>query len=119
MIKNYIKTAVTNMARNKVYTLINVFGLSIGLACVMLITLYIKDELSFDRFNINGPHIYRLVIDGHNPDGGEMHQSFTGGVQGQTFKEQIPGIAALCRVNGGGESLVRKGNDVISEPILY
>lgn len=107
------------MTRNKVYTLINVFGLSIGLACVMLITLYIKDELSFDRFNTNGPRIYRLVMDGHNPDGSEMHQSFTGEVQGQTFKDQIPGIAALCRVNGGGESLVRKGDDLISEPMLY
>jgi putative ABC transport system permease protein len=119
MIKNYIKTAITNMTRNKVYTLINVFGLSIGLACVMLITLYIKDELSFDRFNINGPSIYRLVIDGHNPDGSEMHQSFTGGVQGQAFKERIAGIQNLCRVTGGGECLVRKGNDLISEPMLY
>lgn len=119
MIKNYIKTAITNMTRNKVYTLINVFGLSIGLACVMLITLYVKDELSFDRFNTNGARIYRLVLDGHNPDGSEMHQSFTGNVQGQAFKDQIPGIAALCRINGGGESLVRKGGDLISEPMLY
>lgn len=119
MIKNYIKTAITNMMRNKVYTLINIFGLSIGLACVMLITLYVKDELSFDRFNSNGPRIYRLVMNGHNPDGSEMHNAFTGGVQGQTFKDQIPGIAALCRVSGGGESLVRKGSGLISEPMLY
>src|ERR1700758_5107297 len=103
MIKNYIKTAITNMTRNKVYTLINVFGLSIGLACVMLITLYIKDELSFDRFNVNGPRIYRLVMDGHNVDGSEMHQSFTGDVPGKVFKDQIPGIEATCRINGGGE----------------
>lgn len=119
MIKNYIKTAFTNMTRNRVYTLINIFGLSIGLACVMLITLYIKDELSFDRFNVNGPHIYRLVSDGHMPDGSEYHNGFSGGVQGVTFKEQIPGIQELCRINGGGESLVRKGNDLISEPMLY
>jgi len=119
MIRNYIKTALTNMSRNRIYTLINVFGLSIGLACVMLITLYIKDELSYDRFHVNGPQLYRLVTDGHRPDGSEMHNSFTGAVQGQTFKEQIPGIAAMCRVNGGGESLVRKGSDLISEPMLY
>jgi len=119
MIKNYIKTAITNMTRNKVYTLINVFGLSIGLACVMLITLYIKDELSFDRFNVNAPRIYRLVVDGHRPDGSEMHDGFSAAVQGQTFKEQIPGIKAMCRVTGGGESLVRKGSALISEPMLY
>lgn len=119
MIRNYIRTALTNMRRNKIYTLINVFGLSIGLACVMLITLYIRDELSFDRFNCNGPRMYRLVIDGHGPDGSDMHNSFTGAIQAQTFKEQIPGIQSMCRVNGGGESLVRKGNDLISEPVLY
>jgi putative ABC transport system permease protein len=119
MIKNYIKTAITNMTRNKVYTLINVFGLSIGLACVMLITLYIKDELSFDKFNVKGAQIYRIVSDGHMPDGSEYHNGFSGGVQGVVFKEQIPGIQKLCRINGGGESLVRKGNNLISEPILY
>lgn len=119
MIRNYIKTAIVNMTRNKVYTLINVFGLSIGLACVMLITLYIKDELSFDRFNVNGPRMYRLVIDGHGPDGSEFHNSFTGAVQAKAFKDQIPGIKSICRINGGGESLVRKGDDLISEPMLY
>lgn len=107
------------MTRNKVYTLINVFGLSIGLACVMLITLYIKDELSFDRFNVNGPRIYRLVMDSHNPDGSEMHQSFTGDGPAKIFKDQIPGIEDFCCINGGGESLVRKGAELISEPMLY
>jgi putative ABC transport system permease protein len=119
MIKNYIKTALVNMTRNKVYTLINVFGLSIGLACVMLITLYIKDELSFDRFNENGLRIYRLVMDGRTPKGGEMHNSSTGMIQGPVFKDQIPDIESFCRVNGGGESLVKKGNELISEPMLY
>lgn len=105
--------------RNKVYTLINIFGLSIGLACVMLITLYIRDELSFDRFNVNGPRIYRLVMDGHTPDGSEMHQSFTSDAPANIFKDQIPGIESFCWVNGGGESLVRKGNELISEPMMY
>ena len=99
MIKNYIKTAFTNMFRNKAYTLINIFGLSIGLACVMLITLYIKDEVSFDRFNVNGPLIYRVVQDGQAPDGTTFKNGFTGGVEGITFKQQIPEVKEFA-ING-------------------
>lgn len=119
MIRNYLKTAFNNMIRNKTYTLINVFGLSIGLACVMLIALYIKDEVSFDRFNTNGPQIYRIVQDGHRPDGLDYKSGFTGAVQGVAFKQEIPEIKEFCRINGGGSSLVKKGNDIISEPVLY
>jgi len=120
MLKNYLKTAFNNMFRNKTYTLINILGLSIGLTCVMLIVLYIQDEVSFDRFNANGPSIYRIVQDQHSPPDGALHKNgFTGGVEGVVFKQQIPEIKDFCRVNGGGSSLVRKGGDVISEPISY
>jgi len=119
MIKNYFKTAIKTMMRNKTYTAINIFGLSIGLACVMLIVLYIKDEVSFDRFQKNGAQIYRLVQDGHRPDGTEFKSGFTGAVQGETFKQQIPEIQEMCRINGGGEELVKKGAEVLSEKMLY
>ncbi len=51
MIKNYLLTALRNLLRHKVFSFIHVFGLSIGLACCMLIFLYTKDEVSFDRFH--------------------------------------------------------------------
>jgi len=119
MIKNYFKTAIKTMMRNKTYTAINIFGLSIGLACVMLIVLYIKDEVSFDRFQVNGAKIFRIVQAGHRPDGTEYKSGFTGGVQGETFKQQIPEIQEMCRINGGGEELVKKGEEVLSEKMLY
>ncbi len=119
MLKNYIKTAIKTMMRNKVYTAINIFGLSIGLACVMLIVLYIKDEVSFDRFQQNGPQLFRIVQVGKTPDGKDFKSGVTGGVQGLTFKQEIPEIQELCRVNGGGEELIKKGGNVISESVLY
>ena len=61
MFKNYFKTAFRNLARNKVYSFINIAGLSLGLACAMLIMLYVKDEVSFDRFHKNVNNIYRIV----------------------------------------------------------
>ena len=68
MFKIYFKTAWRNLIRNKVYSIINVLGLSIGLASVMLILLYSKDELSFDRFHRDSGSIYRIVIDVQTPD---------------------------------------------------
>ena len=57
MLKNYITTTIRNLLRNKVYSAINIVGLSLGLACAMLIILYTKDELSYDRFHAKGPYI--------------------------------------------------------------
>ena len=59
MLKNYIKIAFRNLTKNKVYSSINVFGLSIGVACCLLILLYLTNEFSYDRFHENSDRIYR------------------------------------------------------------
>lgn len=51
MFKNYIKTAIRNFSKNKLYSSLNIFGLAIGLATCLLIMLYVHDELSYDQFN--------------------------------------------------------------------
>ena len=61
MFKNYFKTALRNLTRNKVYSFINIAGLSLGLACSMLIILYVKDEVSYDRFHEGVNQIYRIT----------------------------------------------------------
>jgi putative ABC transport system permease protein len=60
MIKNYLKIAVRNLVRQKMYSLINITGLSIGIACFLLISLWVFDELSYDRFHDNKDRIYRV-----------------------------------------------------------
>lgn len=60
MIKNYFKTAWRNLWRNKVFSGINILGLSIGLACCILMFLFIQHELSYDKFNVNAKNIYRI-----------------------------------------------------------
>jgi putative ABC transport system permease protein len=64
MIKNYIKIAWRNLVRNKVSSIINISGLAIGLACVLLIGMYVKDELSYDRFFKGSSRIFRVNLDG-------------------------------------------------------
>jgi len=71
MIKNYIKIAYRSMIRNKLFSFINITGLSIGLACCMIIFLFINYELSFDSFHSNSDRIYRVNINTKTPDGGQ------------------------------------------------
>jgi putative ABC transport system permease protein len=60
MLKNYFKTAFRNLVKNKSYAFISIFGLAIGMTVCILLLLYVKNELSYDRFNKNADHIYRL-----------------------------------------------------------
>lgn len=62
MFKNYIKIAVRNTLRNKLFTAINILGLAVGMACFVLITLWVRDELSFDKFHANKDELYLLTI---------------------------------------------------------
>src|SRR3954451_596292 len=61
MFKNYLKVALRNSGKNKVFSIINILGLSAGLACCILIFLFIQHELSYDKFNIQANNIFRLT----------------------------------------------------------
>ena len=60
MIKNYFKTAWRNLMKNKVFSFINILGLTIGITVCMMIYLFIMNEFSFDKFHKKGEHIYRV-----------------------------------------------------------
>ena len=99
MIRNFFKTAIRNLFRNKVYSLINILGLSLGLACTMLIILYVKDEVSYDRFHKNVDHIYRIGMDRKNPDGTDAGSGgYSGYFQGPRFTAGIPEIKSFVRM---------------------
>lgn len=63
MFKNYLKTAWRNLWKNKISSIINVLGLTIGLTCCLLIALYIRHELSYDDFERNGKRIARVIME--------------------------------------------------------
>ncbi|MCF2488290.1 ABC transporter permease [Dyadobacter sp. CY347] len=62
MIKNYLKIAIRNLTRNKIFSFINIAGLSLGLTCCMLIVLYTKDEVNFDRFQEHKDRLFRTNL---------------------------------------------------------
>ncbi|MEO7049284.1 MAG: ABC transporter permease, partial [Ferruginibacter sp.] len=117
MFKNYFKIALRNLQRNKIYSFINIAGLSIGLACAMLIILYVKDEVSFDQFHRNVNHIYRIVSKNKN-NGTEAKDANTGYLQGPRFTQNVPGIEKFVRVSSATED-IKKGTEIQSQDLLY
>src|SRR5437867_5649554 len=110
MFKNYFKTAFRNLLHNKTYSFINIAGLSIGLACAMFIMLYVKDEVSFDRFHKNVNNIYRIVSK-ETENGKENKDPYTGFLQGPRFTQNVPGIKSFVRVKTGMED-IKNGTEV-------
>ena len=118
MLKNYFKTAFRNLQRNKVYAFINIAGLSIGLACAMLIILYVKDEVSYDRFHSNGNNIYRIVTEStNNHDGKGQKDGNTGFFQGPRFTATVPEIQSFVRLQHSYED-IKQGTEVTSQELL-
>jgi putative ABC transport system permease protein len=112
MIRNYLKITFRNLWKNKVFTFINIAGLAIGLTAAMLILLYTKDEVSYDKFHANNPNIYRITNAWIKPDRSINNKDGnTGDFQGPKFKEKIPEIEAFVRVQSQFND-VRGNNEI-------
>jgi putative ABC transport system permease protein len=99
MFRNYFTVAIRNLRRNKIVSLINIAGLSLGLACCLLILLYIKDDWSYDRFHRNRDEIYRITSQVLNQDGAfRANTGSTGSIYGPAFKQVIPEIREYSRI---------------------
>ncbi len=119
MFKNYFKIAWRNLSRNKIYSFINIAGLSIGLACAMLIILYVKDEVSYDRFHKNVGNIYRITTQGIDKNGVKGRKDpNTGYLQGPRFAQNVPEIKYFVRVQSGSEN-IKTGTEVKDQDLLY
>jgi putative ABC transport system permease protein len=91
MFKNYLTTAFRSLLKNKLFSLINIFGLAIGLACFTMIILYVEDELSYDKHHDHAENIYRLSLTG-NMGGNNFHAAVTGGPVGELMQNEIPEV---------------------------
>ncbi|MDB5124605.1 MAG: FtsX-like permease family protein [Mucilaginibacter sp.] len=111
MIKNYIKIAWRSLTRQKLYSLINISGLGIGLAVCMLIMLYVTHELSYDKFHANAKRIFAL--NEHIKMGTqEINMAYTSYASGPIIKQSIPGVAGYMRTRKPFKDVV------IESPIL-
>ncbi|RYU92427.1 ABC transporter permease [Mucilaginibacter terrigena] len=98
MIKNYLKIAWRNLARNKISSLINIGGLAIGMAVSFMLLLYVYNEYSFDKFHINSPRLYQVFK--NQPSNGEIRTKwFTPQKLAGALNKDYPEISVAARIN--------------------
>ena len=104
MFKNYLKVAFRNFKRHKGFSFINITGLSIGMACCALILLFIKDELSYDRFHEKADRIHRVVFSTSDEDTLPTNANGSLGV-GPALKRDFPEIVETVRIRKMGQGV--------------
>lgn len=117
MWKNYLIIGWRSLLRSKVFSFINIGGLALGLTCCILILLYVKDEKSFDRFQVNGKDLYRIKVTMVSP-GDSMTIASTNAIHGPTFKDGIPEIREVIRTQTQ-PFVIKKGEDLLSANVLF
>src|SRR6516165_837170 len=97
MFKTNLKIAWRNLLKDKQFTLLNVLGLSAGLACALLIFLWVSDELSYDKFFANNDRLYKLM-ERRNYNGGIGYSEESSGSLSDAVKQAIPGVEYAAAV---------------------
>ena len=120
MFRNYLKIAVRNLLRYRFISFINLFGLTVGLTCCLLITTYILNELSYDRYNSNAKNIYRLTRSFNNSEGVvSLHLSTVSPPFGYYLPTDFPDIKKMTRLLANGITPLKYGDKIFNEKDVY
>jgi len=120
MLKNYLRSAIRNITRHKFISFINIFGLTIGLTCCMLILIYIINELSYDRFNTNADNVYRVTRSFNTTDGAQT--LILGSIAppfGPLLKNEFSDIKKVTQLRGNGTVSMRYKDKLLNEQGSY
>ena len=117
MIRNLIRYSLRSFKRQRSYIIINILGLSIGIACSLLIALYVMNELSYDKFNTKRDRIYRAILNG-KIGGQEVTASSSPAVMGPVIVKEFPEIEDFLRMNGYGPTVLEYNSQTFTEDHL-
>jgi putative ABC transport system permease protein len=117
MVKNYLKIALRFMSRQRGFSIINVAGLTIGIACSLLIILYIHDELTYDKFHVDASRIHRIGFGGIL-EGKEFTSAQTGVLVAKGIEQDIPEVESSMRMASWATFPVRYEEKSFTEPRL-
>ncbi len=125
MLKNYIKIAWRNLLKKKVYSFINILGLGVGMACCVLIFLFVQDELSYDNYHEKGDRIYRLIHGSNSPEGSMEGAEETpfwvwhNAPVGPALKEEFPEVEKIVQFSGRSDLLLSYGETTLQEDGVF
>ncbi|MEP7253586.1 MAG: ABC transporter permease, partial [Ginsengibacter sp.] len=120
MFKNYFKIAWRNLMKYKFISFINLFGLMVGLTCCLLITTYVLNELSYDRYNKNADNIYRITRTFNNQDGVvSLKLSTISPPFGYYLPSEFPEIQKMTRLLNNGTTPLKYKEKLLNEPDVY
>ncbi|MCF2489244.1 ABC transporter permease [Dyadobacter sp. CY347] len=115
MLKNYFKIAWRNIVRQKSYSILNIAGLSIGMACSILILLWVQNELSYDRFHSRADQIFRLTC-----SAGDFRAAVSAAGMAPGFKSELPQIKSGVRISKWIPMLFEVGEKKVDEKrVMY
>src|SRR5216684_3810615 len=115
MLKNYFKIAFRNLMKYKFISFINLFGLSVGLTCCLLILSYVLNERSYDRYNSNADRIYRVTRSFYNQD--HILNLQLGGIAppfGPLLQNDFPDIQKVTRILPNGTVPMKRGDRIFN-----
>jgi len=112
MLKNYVKIALRNLLRHKAFSFINIAGLAIGMACTIVIMLWVQHEMSYDRFHREAENMYRLTASLPELD---VHAAVSSAPIAEAIKAQIPDIKDIVRITGHRSDLLQVDDRMFEE----
>ena len=118
MIKNYLKTTLRSLLKNRSYSFLNIAGLAIGIACASLIFLWVQDELTYNHNFEKHDRLY-TIYENQTYEGKISTFRATPGPMAKVLKAEIPGIKTAARMTGGDDLLFALGDKTITEKGNY
>ena len=118
MLKNYLKIALRNLQRQKGYSILNITGLSVGLACSFFILLWVQDEVSYDRFHTEGDRLHRVMRNYYTSE-----QTFTWASMpmpvAQVLEDEYPEVEHAILISWSQQMLLSRGDQTFRESGHY
>ncbi len=114
MLKNYFKSAIRNMARRKGYSLINIIGLAIGMACCLLILMFVNDELNCDNYNEYADRIYRIV-GSYRYGGRDFQHGTVSAPMASVLIDEYPEVEEAVRFRFNGSYIIKFADKSFTE----
>jgi putative ABC transport system permease protein len=114
MFNNLIRHSIRSFKRQRAYVIINILGLSIGIACSLLIALFVINEAGFDKYNIKKDRIFRVILNG-KIGGQEITGAYTPAIMGPTLPKEFPEVEDFLRMNGHGPTVVEYEKQIFTD----